>query len=364
MPAEGPGRARSDLVFRADTEGTGSFGHVRRCHALAARLREAGVQSTFLVRGDGPGREWLAARGERTHVLGACVDEPTAVVREARRCRAPVVALGVSQPVSQRYVMTLRRAGRAVVLLDNDGPGRLAAHLSVSPASPPSQTWRGALGEHVASPAYAILGEPFRPQAKAAADAPPTVLATMGGYDTDGTTLTALAALEEIGDPMRCVIVVGPGFQHHEKLRLLLSGANKPYEVHYNVPEMAPLVAAADVAVAGFGMAAYELAAAGVPAVLVLRDRGQRWHAEQFAAAGAAVVVGPDASAIADALQPLVIGSALRRRFSLAAERLVDGRGTERVAELVCGLARRAGGNGGRRGTKGAAGGGRSCTSR
>jgi UDP-N-acetylglucosamine 2-epimerase len=89
------------------------------------------------------------------------------------------------------------------------------------------------------------------------------------------------------------------------------------------------------VAVAAFGISAYELAAAGVPTVLVLRQRSERWHAEHFAAAGAGVVVEQRPETIVDALQPLVVGAGLRRRFSQAAERFVDGRGTERVAELL-----------------------------
>jgi spore coat polysaccharide biosynthesis protein SpsF len=254
------------------------------------------------------------------------------------------VALDVSDPVEQRYVMTLRRAGRAVVLIENDGPGRLAAHLTVGRPTQPTQSWRGALGDHVASPAFAILGEPFRPTPM-----PPhgtvRVLVTMGGNDPDGMTLTALAALDRIENPIQRVLVVGPGFQRHAELQQQLGRAETPYEVHYNVPAMAPLVAAADVAVAAFGMSAYELAAAAVPAVLVPRCQADRPHAERFAAVGAAVVADRTPEAIADAVQPLVVGAGLRRRLGYAAERFVDGRGTDRVAELLLRLTKGPGGS-------------------
>jgi spore coat polysaccharide biosynthesis protein SpsF len=338
MQAETKRARRPDLLFRVDAGDAAGFGHLRRCQALAAQLRHHGLCSAFLVPEGDRGREWLVSRGEMTRVLGREVDEAVLVVREALRAGAWVVGLDLERPIGRHYVMTLRRAGRAVVLLGNDGPGRLVAHLSVSAAAPPDQSWRGALGEHVASPSYAILGEPFRPRPKSVADEP-TVLVTMGGNDPDGSTLMALAALESIESPMRRVVVVGPGFARHADLQAALTRARYRYDVHYNVPEMAPLVSAADVAVASFGISAYELAAAGVAAVLVLRHQRDRWHADRFTAAGAAVIAEPNAASIAAALRPLVAVPGLRRQVGLAAERLVDGRGTERVAEMVLTLA-------------------------
>jgi len=330
--------AGADLLFRVDAGGAVGFGHLRRSQALAAEARHRGLRSVFLIPDDDGAREWLASRGETMRFLSGDGDEARLVVTEARRVGAGVVSLDVARPLGHRYIMTLRRAGRAVVVVENDGPGRLAAHLSVSTAAPPEQSWRGALGEHVASPSYAILGEAFRPAPKRCADAP-MVLVTMGGNDPDGTTLIALAALELIDDELRRVIVVGPGFKHHRELQAALARATHRYEVHYNVPEMLPLVAAADVAVANFGISAYELAAAGVPAVLVVRRQGDRWHAQAFAAAGAAVISDPAVVSVATALRPLVVGAGLRRQFSQAAERMVDGRGTERVADMVSSLA-------------------------
>jgi hypothetical protein len=51
------------------------------------------------------------------------------------------------------------------------------------------------------------------------------------------------------------------------------------------------------------------------------------------------VIVEPSAPSITAALRPLIAGPALRRQLGLAAERLVDGRGTERVADMVLTLA-------------------------
>jgi spore coat polysaccharide biosynthesis predicted glycosyltransferase SpsG len=312
----------SHVLFRVDVGVEAGLGHVRRVRALAAALRRGGATGSFVLGAAGPGRDWLVARGESPIVLDAAgEDEAAAIVRQAAggseasgngpvgpgaragrsaaRRRAPAatgggtaaVVVDVAEPVGRRYVTTLRRAGLAVVLIDDAGPGRLHADLVVSPAAPAGTSWLGTEGRHFASPAYAILAETFGPRA-ARTGGPLRLLVSMGGSDPDGMTFTALEALELIDGPLRPVLVVGPVFPHHARLQEVLARARRPYEVHYGVAEMAPLVASADVALAAFGTVAYELAAAGVPAVLVPRRDADRWHAEQFAAAGAAVVAG------------------------------------------------------------------------
>jgi spore coat polysaccharide biosynthesis protein SpsF len=332
------GRRRSNVLLCAGAGPSVGFGPVRRAQAVAAELRRRGLEATVVLQGEGPQAEWLRAGGEAPRLVAADRGAAEGVAREADRCGAPIVMLDVAHPLGRGEVLRHKQAGRSVVMIENHGPGRLAADLVVSTAERPAVSWRGATGLHVSSPAYAILGELFRPVAKRT-EGPPRVLVSMGANDLDGMTLMAVAALEGIEDSVQPVLVVGPGYHQRAELQDALARTTHRWEVHYAAPEIAPLVATADLAVVSFGLAAYELAAAGVPAVLVPPRDSERWHAERFAAAGAAVVSERDPEAITEHLRPLVIGAQLRRRYSLAAEHLVDGRGTERVADLVADLA-------------------------
>jgi len=332
------GRRRSHLLLCAAAGPAVGFGHARRAYAVAVELRRRGFHATVVLKERGPQADWLVTQRETPCFLEPALDDATALTREARRCGATVVTLDVPTPLGRHDVLTLKRAGRAVVMIENDGPGRLAADLVVSSAPRPALSWRGAAGVHVASPAYAILGEPFRPAPKRD-DGAPRVLVSMGANDADGMTRMAVAAVERVRHRIHPVLVVGPGCRGRGELQEALTRTARQWEVHYAAPEVAPLAATADVAVVAFGLAAYELAAAGVPTVLVPRRDADRWHAELFAAAGAAVVAERKMESIAEMLDPLVVGAQLRRRYSLAAEQLVDGRGAERVADLLGGLA-------------------------
>lgn len=325
---------RLDVLLCADADPTAGLGHLRRSYGLAGELRRSQVRSAIFLRKSGPGADWLAACGESPQLLDPDTQDASGVARAAARHGARVVVLDFPTPIGRRYVTRLREGGCAVVVMENQGSGRLVADLWIGAAFNPALSWRHAAGEHVASPAYAVLGEAFRPVAKRRSGAV-RVLVTMGGNDPDGLTDAVPAALNRIEDPIQPVLIVGPGYRRHPQLRDTLMRTTHPWEVHYAPREIAPLVATADVAVAALGMSAYELAAAGVPSVLVPRRRGDRWHADLFAAAGAAVIAERTPEGIADALRPFVIGRALRRRSSLAAEQFVDGRGGERVAELV-----------------------------
>jgi spore coat polysaccharide biosynthesis protein SpsF len=332
------GRRRSHVLLCAAAGSGVGFGHARRAHAVAVELRRRGIDATMVLKERGPQADWLVTQKETPRFLEPELDEATALMQAAQQCRAPVVTLDLPAPLGRHAVLTLKRAGRAVVMIENEGPGRLAADLVVSSVSRPALSWRGAAGVHLASPAYAILGETFRPMPKRS-EGPPRVLVSMGANDADGMTSMAIAAVDRVRHQIHPVLVVGPGCRSRSDVQDALVRTARQWEVHYAVPELAPLAASADVAVAAFGLAAYELAAAGVPAVLVPRRDADRWHAELFAAAGAAVVAERTTNGIAEALGPLLAGTHLRRRYSLAAEQLVDGRGAERVAELLSGLA-------------------------
>lgn len=102
----------------------------------------------------------------------------------------------------------------------------------------------------------------------------------------------------------------------------------------------------ATVAVASLGVTAYELAACGVPAVLLSLTDDHAESASAFAAADIAISLGVHAgvadSAIADGVAALLADGARRAAMGARARALVDGRGAARIAaEIAAEAARR-----------------------
>ena len=98
-------------------------------------------------------------------------------------------------------------------------------------------------------------------------------------------------------------------------------------------------IATADLALATAGSTAWELAAMGVPAVLIAIAPNQRPVARRLAAAGAAIDVTDPAGpgAIAEVLAELAASPDARAALAAAGRRLVDGNGSRRVAAILRG---------------------------
>jgi spore coat polysaccharide biosynthesis protein SpsF len=98
---------------------------------------------------------------------------------------------------------------------------------------------------------------------------------------------------------------------------------------------------ASRMAVAAFGVSAYELAACGVPSVHLGLTPDHARSASAFEreriALNAGVFGAVTPRQVADAAARLVGSAGLRREMAARARSLVDGRGAERVAALIVG---------------------------
>jgi spore coat polysaccharide biosynthesis predicted glycosyltransferase SpsG len=107
---------------------------------------------------------------------------------------------------------------------------------------------------------------------------------------------------------------------------------------------LAPVLAAAEVAIVAGGITLYEAAALGVPAVAVAIVPAQRATVNAFARAEAALAVTSQGRADAIAAKAALLLRDRAHASALAgrARRLVDGRGTARVANVLRRLAEEA----------------------
>ena len=103
-----------------------------------------------------------------------------------------------------------------------------------------------------------------------------------------------------------------------------------------NMPE---LMAWADVAVAGGGTTAWEIAFMGLPSLVVVLAENQAASAQRLDEVGAMVCLGHTGPSLPEnlgaALARLLDSPSIRRSLSGRARELVDGWGTERVTAVM-----------------------------
>jgi len=256
----------------------------------------------------------------------------------------------VRDDLSRASLEALKASRTRTVVIDDPSDRRLAADLVFYPPVPQvdEMDWSAFAGRRYAGWEWVLLRREFAQQEhegarafQASESSSPAIdmLVTMGGSDPVGMTEFAVGALELLPMPVAMRVVVGPAFSRAEPLIDAIARSKHSVKVARAPASLAPLMRASRMAVASFGVTAYELAAGGVPAVhLCLTDDHAR-SASAFEREGAAVTAGVfghvTARQLADAAGGVIGRAGVRGRMAARAAQLVDGRGAERVAALV-----------------------------
>jgi UDP-N-acetylglucosamine--N-acetylmuramyl-(pentapeptide) pyrophosphoryl-undecaprenol N-acetylglucosamine transferase len=326
----------------------GTVGHVAPALAVAEALRARGVEVTFAGSPDRVEARLVPERGyafdafpvagfprrpglDLVRALGLAVTAPAACGRILAR-RQPDVVLGGGGYVAGPMVLAawLRRIPAAVTEAD--------AHLGLANRLAAPFARRVMLAYPVGGRSgakYRVVGRPIpttsaavpREQARRRFELPaegPVVLVAGGSLGARTLNETALEAWGAAGPAVLHVC----GERDYEELRRRVT--RDDYRLVPFVDDYGAALGAADLAVSRAGGSVWEIAAAGLPAVLVPYPEATADHqtknAAYFARAGGAVVV-PD-------------GEARERVPALVAELLADPAGLERRAAAMLAAAK------------------------
>ncbi|WP_245593571.1 UDP-2,4-diacetamido-2,4,6-trideoxy-beta-L-altropyranose hydrolase [Azospirillum halopraeferens] len=339
--------------MRADASPAMGTGHVMRCLALAEALQDRGVRVVFAMAAGSPAMDArVAGAGFTVHRTPSPAGGPadlaaTRGLLDAEGARALVLD---GYHFDTDFRTGLRTPGRPVLVFDDlaDRPA-FHADLVVNPALQADRELyaRIAPGARLLlGPAYAALRREIRTAAAAPRPDPVerrAVLVTFGGADPPGLTAPCLAALaERLPVSCRLLAVVGGANPRAAEVRAVAARLGDRAEVHVDTPSMGALMAQAGLAVSAGGGTTGELAALGVPMLLVVIADNQAPAAARAAAAGLAAVVdarsdAPGAAVAAITAQARHLWDDPQRRGAMAARAAaaVDAQGAPRIADAL-----------------------------
>ncbi|HYD70509.1 UDP-2,4-diacetamido-2,4,6-trideoxy-beta-L-altropyranose hydrolase [Azospirillum sp.] len=341
------------VLFRADADPVMGTGHVMRCLAVAEALADLGHAARFAaVALTATLEARLAAAGFPSHRI----DAPAGSAADAGRTLALASGLEAATVVIDGYHFdeafraALRAGGgRRMATFDDLGATPLHADVVVNPS-----LHAAALPYHRLAPgARLLLGPnclPLRRDIRRAArsPAPPlperrALLLSFGGSDPLGLTLPCLERLApELAEGERLLLVVGGSDPRAGAVLARAVALGDRVEAHHDTPDMGALMARCGLAVSAGGGTIGELAAIGVPPLVVVVADNQAPAAMEAAGQGWCRMIdarGDDPSRAAGriAAQALALWRAPPTRVAMAA-RLggrVDGQGAERVARAL-----------------------------
>lgn len=342
----------SEVLIRADANAAMGTGHVMRCLALAHAVRDAGLDVIFAAAELPDG---LAERiGDAGFPLLAIAGEPgsaedfRAMATRITALNTKVVALDGYQ-FSGSYRADLKALGLPVIAFDDYAACPLHADAVINPSPAARDLPYGDIAsgaELLLGPEYAALQpEIFAARSKLPAERE-RLLVTFGGSDPLAMTLPVAEALVRALPGIPMDVVVGGAVAQAQKIADEAAALGGDITVHRDLPSLAPVMAAAGLAVTAAGSTTWELACLGVPAVLMVVACNQIPNAEGAVRDGWAVMIDgraeDAAQRIAELAASLWQNQPRRRKMADKAAALVDGKGAARVAEVIRRLARAA----------------------
>lgn len=337
------------LAVRADADRSMGAGHVMRCLALAQEWAGQGGGVLFCGALESQGlRDRLADQGFESVDPGP-EPEQTVDMLAGRGLGGCWVALD-GYHFGPRWQDVLQDAGHTVLCVD-DGAllERYSARVVLAPDhdARPSAYNAPPATLVLAGSRYRLLRRGFagstRPERGPAEGA--VVLVAFGGADSVNATRRAVLGLgPALGPGDTLLAVLGPVNPHAESVAQALDGLACRTQLLRDVADMAGLYARCHLAVSAAGGAAWEMAAAGLPAVLVPVAANQDPGATFLAESGAAVRFGESDCLDGPDLGPLVRGllddAGRLAAMSQAGPPACDGQGPHRVCQVLDALSR------------------------
>jgi len=196
--------------------------------------------------------------------------------------------------------------------------------------------------EYFAGPKYTPLDKSFTKLSqknKNIREKCKNILLTFGGSDPTGLTLKSIDALNIVNGRHEINIVIGPAYTQHKRLKESLKHFSHKYRVYHSPKNIPELIYEADFAICSGGRTIYELAALGTPAIIMSHNRREQRRIEHFQKYKTIISIGigrnVEKSRLAEVIQKLSLDKSLREKMSIKGKKLIDGRGIERISNLL-----------------------------
>lgn len=354
-----------NVAFRVDASPQTGAGHLMRCLTLAMALKARGAMTRFVCRHIPEhfasqildlGHQLLRLPVEtsirhveslaHSHWLGSTQ------VRDADATRRALCDQDWNWLVIDHYALDshwesiLCQVARRILVIDDIADRRHVCDvlLDQNLHRDMERRYAGRIPEGcklLVGPAYALLREEFvrlRANGVRRTGRVERVLLSFGGSDAGNYTETAIKALASL-QSWRPNVDVVLGAMHPARQVLEAVCADHGHQCHIQTTEMAKLMERADLAIGAGGFTSWERCCLGLPALCVTVGENQVDIATALHAYRALIYLGPSTKVgierLAGGILSLIDDRSRVAELSARAASLVDGKGTNRVCEVL-----------------------------
>ena len=347
-------KAINTIFFRVDMNEKVATGHVMRCLSVADAAGEQGIRSIFITSDEKP-VSMISGRGHETVILHSSWNE---MEKELEELKKVIFQLGIhkllvdSYQVTWGYLEELSKLTQVYYLDDLDGFSYPVQNIICYANYYHTLSYGDKKEEkgYYLGMEYVPLRKVFQGRKeKVIREKVESILILSGGSDPVNMIPRILRELidgrreEAIEEKLFICIICGSLYDDFEKLReeygkQLLQ--NVQVEFHKNVREVEVYMERADLAISAGGTTLYELAAMGVPTITYSFADNQLKNVLQFSKEqlmdyggdGRKLGVEKEIKRLCEIYKS---NPQLRRERSIRMQKLMDGKGAQRIAQLL-----------------------------
>ncbi len=313
------------------------LGHIRRSLAIAKHIRKNyGCNIAFVVNKDNVLLELLVKNGFEHFIIDG---KSTNQLEKIVEIFNPSITVFDFKDEVSREIEYLKKKRIKTCLIDNITDARKHADIVIYPVGhlKDSFDWSGYTGIKYIGAEYFPLDEKFIDLKSRNNNKRINILVTMGGSDPNNITLRVIKALEDL-ENIDITVLIGPSFKL-ENAEEISKSVNGNIKLQHNVSNVAEFMASADIAITAFGITLYELAFMGVPAIIIYNYLNDKTDVDIFQKLGTSVSLGyykdVNVKDILASVCQLRDNEALRKMMALKGKALVDGKGIERIGQII-----------------------------
>ena len=313
------------------------MGHVMRCLSIAQVMKMRGIKVLFIVNEDKAVLDRVSSEGYPVRSSGFMDNGFIEYIKHCPTLKAVIfdTKRNIAEEIGQ-----FRQIGVKVILIDSSTSAG-DADLNIIPSLLPFHVPDN--GRHhpqvMTGIEYFPLHRAFLTARQNMTGIPAPrlrVLVTMGGADPNRLTLRVIKAIHGM-QGIEMNVVIGPSMEQNRELMDFRNKVN--FIVGADVNKMASLMCEADVAITAFGITLYELAYMGVPSVVIANYREDKEDMAAFDKQGAGITLGYFEEVtdldIRDAVALFLQNNDMSQHMSRNGRTLIDGRGTERIVNII-----------------------------
>jgi pseudaminic acid biosynthesis-associated protein PseG len=330
------------VAIRADGGSKIGMGHITRCLALAEELKCEKCDITFITKNIEAVTKKLIEEKFKFIALPDLQTEEIIYMKE--KTKGFDVLITDSYDINFKYLDEIKKTGIFLVTVDDlnsleSYPSDIVINGNIYAED---LNYKATYGQtkFLLGTKYALLRKEFRNiPPKEIKDTAENILITMGGSDPSGFTLKILEIIKDRKD-LKIDVVIGASFEEklvNEINELIKRSGNISTYHDVNAEIMKELMIKADIAISAGGSTLYELAAAGVPTLVIIAADNQIRNVEYMSKAECIFNLGFEVNKdiFRENFNKLLFDSVKRREMSSNGQKILNGEGAKLCANKI-----------------------------